>query len=144
MLDFTSAALLGPLLTTILALVGLVITLFNISEAMRDLMLGLTGIGGELIPIVAWNNVRNELLLATILSVYLIVGILAVITPPNPSPEATVGRILGVVLYLGTEMLIVVNSIANRRDRQLLRGPQTVSKRLDKLEQDARIPHLGK
>ena len=111
----------GEVVVTLLAMVGLVVTLLNVGEAMRDLMLGLTNIGGELIPIVAWNNVRNEILMATILSVYLVVGLLGLLTPPNDTPQGVVAGVLIPVMTIGTEMLIVSNSFANRHDRALLK-----------------------
>jgi hypothetical protein len=111
----------GEAIVTILALIGLIIALLNAGEAMRDLMLGLTNVGGELIPVVAWNNVRNELLMVTILSVYLIVGIVGVLTPANYSPQADVAQVLSPILFIGAEMLIVANSFANRHDRIVLK-----------------------
>jgi hypothetical protein len=111
----------GEILVTVLALIGLIIGLLNVSDAMRDLMLGLTNVGGELIPIVAWNNVRNELLMVTILSVYLVVGLVGVLTPPNYSPQASISSVLAPVLFVGAEVLIVANSFANRKDRMILR-----------------------
>lgn len=111
----------GEAIVTVLAFIGLIITLVNVGEAMRDLMIGMRNVGGELIPVVAWNNVRNEMLMATILSVYLIVGIVGLLTPPNDSLQATVSSVLSPVLFIGAEMLIVANSFANRRDRALLK-----------------------
>jgi hypothetical protein len=111
----------GEVVVTVLALIGLIITLINAGEAMRDLMLGLTNVGGELIPVVAWNNVRNELLMITILSVYLVVGLVGALTPPNYSPQASIDSVLSPILFIGAEMLIVVNSFANRHDRLVLR-----------------------
>jgi hypothetical protein len=112
----------GEVVVAALALLGLMVTLSNVGEAMRDLMLGLTGIGGSLVPVVAWNNVRNELLLTTVLTGYLLVGVIGMVTPPNGASEATVGLILESVLFVGTEALIVANSVTNRRDRQLLKS----------------------
>lgn len=110
----------------VLALVGLVVTLRNVSEAMRDLMLGLTGRAEELIPVVAWNNVRGEFLMTTILSVYLIYGVMGMLTPPNPSAEGTVTAVVTSVMAIGIEILVVANSFANRWDRQLMRNPRFV------------------
>jgi hypothetical protein len=111
----------GEIVVTTLALIGLIVGLLNVSEAMRDLMLGLTNIGGDLIPVVAWNNVRNELLMTTVLSVYLIAGIIGALTPPNDTPQASIASILSPVLFIGIEILIVANSFANRHDRALLK-----------------------
>jgi hypothetical protein len=112
---------IGEVVVTVLALVGMIVYLINISEAMRDLMLGLTNVGGELIPIVAWNNVRNEILLLSILSVYMIVGLLGILTPPNDSPQASVAAVLVPALSIFVEILAVANSFANRFDRILLK-----------------------
>jgi hypothetical protein len=106
---------------SLLALIGLIVTLSNVGEAMRDLILGLTGIGGPLVPVVAWNNVRNEIVIALMLSGFLIIGLVAMTTPTNPDSGSDVGRTVVGAVLIGLELLTVINSFVNRRDRQVLK-----------------------
>lgn len=112
---------------TAIGFVGLIVALYNVSEAMRDLMLGLAGQANELVPVVAWNNVRGELFMVTVLSVYVIAGVMGMLTPPNPAAEATVTAVVGAIMAIGLELFAVANSFANRRDRQVLRRPLTTA-----------------
>jgi len=88
---------------------------------MRDLILGLTGIGGPLVPVVAWNNVRNEIVLASVLTGFLIIGLVAMGTPNNPDSGSDVGSTVVGAVLIGLELLAVINSFINRRDRQVLK-----------------------
>ena len=111
---------------TLAALIGLIVTLANVSEGMRDLMLGLTGRGGPLVPVVAWNNVRNEIVLASVLTGFMMIGIVAMNTPNHAPSGDDVGQVLAATILIGLEILIVVNSFLNRRDRQVLKDPSVL------------------
>lgn len=100
------------LIWTALALVGLAVSAENGWEALRDLRALGNPTNGR--RILAYGHVRREAIRIMVFGLYLVIGIMAGLTPARPGAQLSV--VAAILVF--TSLALILNSLLDRRDRR--------------------------